>query len=135
MELNLFVVGILLVSVAVISFFIGRIFRDFYWRGEIARERNDAVNRSRAVLKGQISEQLAPYLPNFNYNSGECTFIGKPIDFIAFRGMDRGSVDEVIFVEVKSGNSKLSSIEREVKRAVEEGRVSFEEYRVDDFED
>ncbi len=135
MELNLFVLGILLVSVAVVAFFVGRIVRDFYWRGRIAQERSDAVNRSRAVLKGQISEQLAPYLPNFSYNSSECKFIGKPIDFIAFRGMDSGSVDEVVFVEVKSGNSKLSSIEREVKRAVEDGRVSFEEYRVDNFED
>jgi len=135
MEVNLFVVGILLVSVAIVAFFIGRVLRDFYWRGEIVKERSDAVNRSRAVLKGQISEQLAPYLPNFNYNSSECKFIGKPIDFIAFRGMDTGIVDEVVFVEVKSGNSKLSSIEKEVKRAIDEGRVSFEEYHVDDFED
>ena len=135
MEVNLFVVGILLISVAIVAFFIGRVLRDFYWRSEIARERSDAVNRSRAVLKGQISEQLAPYLPNFNYNSSECKFIGKPIDFIAFRGMDTGIVDEVVFVEVKSGNSKLSSIEKEVKRAIDEGRVSFEEYHVDDFED
>ncbi|MBT3642673.1 hypothetical protein HN604_03685 [archaeon] len=133
-EINLFVVGILLVSVAVVAFFVGRILRDFYWRGEIVGERKDAVNRSRSVLKGQISEQLAPYLPNFSFASSECKFIGKPIDFIAFRGLDRGIVDEIVFVEVKSGNSKLSPIEKEVKSAVEEGRVRFEEYLADDFD-
>ena len=50
MEVNLFVVGILLVSVAIVAFFIGRVLRDFYWRGEIVKERSDAVNRSRGVF-------------------------------------------------------------------------------------
>ena len=52
------------------------------------------------------------------------------MDFIVFKGVEKREIEEVVFVEVKSGNSKLSSIERSLKLAIDEGRVSFEEYRV-----
>ena len=47
-------------------------------------ERDDAVKRSRAVVGGQVAEQLAPYLPDFPCNPGDARFIGKPIDFVCF---------------------------------------------------
>ena len=100
------------------------------WEGEIPGLRKDAILRSRAVLSGQFSEQLAPYLPDFKFKPGECKFIGKPIDLIVFRGMDDREVDEIVFVEVKSGNSKLTSFEKKVKEAVESGKVRWEEYKV-----
>ena len=46
--------------------------------------RKDAVNRSRAVLTGQILEQVAPYLPNFPCNPEDAKFLGRPVDFIGF---------------------------------------------------
>ncbi len=102
-----------------------------YWENELPNHRQDAINRSRAVLGGQFSEQLAPFLPNFPYNPNECRFIGKPIDLIVFKGMDNKNIEEVKFIEVKSGNSQLTPSERKLKEAVEAGRVSWEEYRVD----
>ena len=86
--------------------------------------------KSRAVLGGQFSEQLAPYLPNFNYLPTECRFIGKPIDFLVFKGMDEKNITEVIFVEAKSWKSKLSSQEKSLKEAIENKKVRWEEYRV-----
>jgi len=75
--------------------------------------RKDAAKRSRAVLGGQFSEQLAPYLPDFPYNPNEARFIGKPI-----------------VVEVKSGKSRLSSQENKLKKVIENKKVSWEEYRI-----
>ena len=93
----------------------------------------DRIKRSRAVLGGQFSEQLAPFLPDFSYNPNECRFIGKPIDFLVFKGMDEGRIDEVVLVEVKSGKAKnLSKIERQLRDAVNEGRVSWQQYDVPD---
>jgi predicted Holliday junction resolvase-like endonuclease len=106
--------------------------RDKYWEDEIVNHRKDAVQRSRAVLSGNFSEQLAPFLPNFPFKPTEVRFIGKPIDFIVFKGMDEKKIDEVAFVEVKSGNSKLSEVEKSLKEAVEKGKVKWEEYRVDE---
>ena len=50
-----------------------------------------AVQRSRSVLSGMFAEQLAPYLPNFPFSPTEAKFIGAPIDFLVFRGMDAQS--------------------------------------------
>ena len=95
--------------------------------------RSDAIKRSRSVLGGQLAEQVAPYLPGFPCNPGDARFIGKPVDFIAFPGMtEANNVKEVLLIEVKTGKSALSGREREIKRAVTEGRVRYVEYRADD---
>ena len=95
--------------------------------------RSDAIKRSRSVLGGQLAEQVAPYLPGFPCHPGDARFIGKPIDFIAFPGMtEDNTVHEVLLIEVKTGKSALSGREKEIKRAVAEGRVRYIEYRADD---
>src|SRR3989338_9147045 len=121
---------ILLIFAVVFGYFIGKILRDKYWEGQIEKERKDAIAKSRAVLGGQFSEQLAPYLPDFPYNPSEVRFIGKPIDFLVFKGADEKNIDEVIFVEVKSGKAKINSHERNLKNAIEKKRVRWEEYRI-----
>ena len=92
--------------------------------------RREAAARSRAVLGGQFSEQLAPFLPDFPYSPTEARFLGRPVDFIVFKGLDAGEPTEIIFVEVKSGESELSTTERKLRVAVEEGRVRWHEYRI-----
>lgn len=109
---------------------VGAMLRDRYWQKEVENIRKDAVKRSRAVLGGQFSEQLAPFLPDFNYNPTECRFLGKPIDFIVFPGMDGKEIKEVVFVEVKSGNSSLSTVERQLRDVIKEKKVSWQEYRI-----
>jgi predicted Holliday junction resolvase-like endonuclease len=104
--------------------------RDTFWQGELPGQRKDAIMKSRSVIGGQFSEQLAPYLPNFPFLPTECRFLGKPIDFIVFKGMDEKNITEVIFVEAKSGKSKLSPQEKGLKEAIEKKKVRWEEYRV-----
>ena len=95
--------------------------------------RSDAIKRSRSVIGGQVAEQLAPFLPGFPCNPGDARFIGKPVDFIAFPGLtEDDKVREVLLIEVKTGKSALSGREKEIKRAVSEGRVRYIEYRADD---
>ena len=94
--------------------------------------RRDAIKRSRSVIGGQLAEQVAPFLPGFPCNPGDARFIGKPVDFIAFPGMaEDDEVHEVLLIEVKTGKSNLSGREKEVRRAVAEGRVRYVEYRVE----
>ena len=96
------------------------------------KERKDAINRSRAVLSGQMLEQVAPFLPNFPCNPADVRFVGKPIDFVAFPGaVDNKPISEILFIEVKSGNSVLSEREKEIKNAVQKGKVRYVEYRVE----
>ena len=109
---------------------IGRLNAERHFASRMEGERSDAVKRSRAVLGGQFSEQLAPFLPDFPGDPTEVRFIGKPVDFISFSGASRGTVDEVVFIEVKTGESALSTVERSLRNAVRDGRVRYVEYRV-----
>jgi len=124
-------VGIFLIFVA---YWIGKrqgsLLRDNHWNLQIPGIRSDAINRSRAVLGGQFSEQLAPYLPGFPFSPTECRFIGKPIDFIVFQGMDNKKIEEITFVEIKSGKAKLSDQEKNLKDAITNKKVSWKEYYV-----
>ncbi|MFH1682752.1 MAG: Holliday junction resolvase-like protein [Candidatus Woesearchaeota archaeon] len=113
-----------------IGFLIGNWVANKKWEEKIPSIREDAINRSRAVLAGQFSEQLAPYLPDFPYKATECRFIGKPIDFLVFTGMDEKEITEVKFIEVKSGKSKLSTHERKLRDIIKGKKVTWEEYRI-----
>jgi predicted Holliday junction resolvase-like endonuclease len=97
--------------------------------GRLAAERDDAVKRSRAVLGGLAAEQLAPYLPDFPFDPTEARFVGKPVDFVVFVGSSSGKVEEVAFVEVKSGAATLSPVERSLREAISRGKVRWVEYR------
>ena len=92
--------------------------------------RRDSVDRSRATLSGQVLEKLAPRFPDFPYDPTDLRFIGTPVDYLVFNGLGAGEVDEIVFLEVKSGSSGLTTRERRVRDAVEAGAVRWDVYRV-----
>ena len=47
-----------------------------------------------------------------------------------FKGADNKKIDEVIFVEVKSGNAKINSHEKNLKEAIEKKKIRWVEYRI-----
>ena len=96
----IFVLLILIVIAYRLGHSIGSTQTETKWQNEIPNHRKDAIERSRSVLSGNFSEQLAPYLPNFKYSTTECRFVGKPVDLIVFKGADNKEIEEVIFVEV-----------------------------------
>lgn len=121
----------LLLFVIVICLIVLLIFQKIRFSKKIKAVRNDAVKRSKAVLNGQLTEQLAPYLPEFPCAPADARFIGKPVDYVAFSGLaEKGSVDEILLIEVKTGGSQLNSHEKEIKNAVKDGRVRYVEYRI-----
>lgn len=106
----------------------------------ITKERKDAVDQSRNTLKGTISEQISPLLPEFysKYEPSDARFLGSPIDFVIFKNMskfdkklkDEENPIEVILLDIKTGKSTgLSPLQKSIKNAVEEGRVSFDVIR------
>lgn len=117
-----------------IAYYIGRrnghSNRETYWLEQLPIHRKEAIMKSRSVIGGQFSEQLAPYLPNFEFLPTECRFMGKPIDFIVFKGMDGKDINEVIFVEVKSGKAKLTAHEKNLKETIDQKKVRWVEYRI-----
>ena len=45
--------------------FIGKLKSELLFNEKIKNNREDAVKRSKAVLSGQIKEQISPFLPDF----------------------------------------------------------------------
>ena len=133
MEPLIIIIIILIIGIG-IAYYVGRrtgaFKRDKWWEKVMPECRRDAILRSRAVLGGHFSEQLAPFLPNFGHLPTECRFIGKPIDFIVFKGMDEKDIKEVVFVEVKSGKAKLTPHEKKLKDIIDKKKVKWVEYRI-----
>jgi len=104
------------------------------WRQQHEKQiREDAVKRSEAVIKGKATEHLVPYLPDFHYDPNDARFIGAPIDFIVFDGLSEGTLRNIVFVEVKTGQRPvLSAREKQVEEAVRAGRVEHDIIHVKD---
>lgn len=93
--------------------------------------RKDAINRSRSVILGKVSEHLAPYHGDFPFNPKDARFIGTPIDIIVFDGLDdEAETVNVVFVEIKTGNSKLNQRQKRIKEAILSKNVAWRELTV-----
>jgi predicted Holliday junction resolvase-like endonuclease len=88
------------------------------------------VQRSQAVTMGKVHEQLIPYLPDFPYNPKDVRFLGSPIDLVVFDGLAAGRLQRIVFLEVKTGASGLTSRERYVRDVVQAREVEWAELRV-----
>lgn len=80
--------------------------------------------KSSEVRLGHIAETLAPFLDQFEFDPENCTFLGKPIDYISFGD------DEITIIEVKSGNSQLNQKQRHIRDLVKNKSVKWKEIRI-----
>jgi predicted Holliday junction resolvase-like endonuclease len=102
------------------------------------KERREALRHSRermttgarrtaeAVNLGMIVEKIVPSFPSFAYEAGDCRAMFEPIDYLVFSGLSiQNRVEALYFVDVKSGNARLSAAQQSIKKAVENGMVQF----------
>ena len=96
---------------------------------EIEKNRTLLSQKKSSETKlGQTSEQLTPFLSGFKYDPKMAHFIGAPIDYVIF---DIDSADpSVVFLEVKTNNSRLNTRQKTIKNLIKLGKVRFEEYRI-----
>jgi len=130
MVLTLYELGLGMI-VLLLGLSMGMLLMYIHFKQKIPEVRQDAIDRSRANLGGQFAEQLAPYFPDFPYSPTELRWLGKPIDYVVFKGMDTNALQEIVFLEIKSGTSQLNEHQRQVKRLIEEQKVKWDTYRVD----
>ncbi len=101
------------------------------WKVEAEKEiRKDAIDKSQSVTMGKMTEHMVPYLPGFGFNPSDARFIGSPIDLVVFDGLGSDEVKKIVFVEIKTGASTLSTRERLVRDAIIEKRVEWLELKI-----
>ncbi len=95
----------------------------------VARATVGAAKKSSEVNFGKVLEKVAPALEGFPFNRNDCRPIFEPIDYLVFKGWsERGKVEELCFVDIKTGNARLNEHQKQVKDAVERGKVELQEY-------
>ena len=106
---------------------------------ELKEATRRSVDQSRSTLKGQMAEQMAPFLAGFEYLPADARFLGDPVDYVVFQGRtELGETEdteddlEIVLLEIKHGQSRLTRVQRAIARAVEHGKVRFEINRVGD---
>jgi predicted Holliday junction resolvase-like endonuclease len=92
--------------------------------------RQDAISKSARVLSGKSLEKLIPFLDRFPYDPHDVRWLGDPIDLVIFDGKSEDNLRQVVFCEVKSGESKLTKVQKDVRDAVENKKVKWVEFRV-----
>lgn len=103
-----------------------------YTKEDLAKARQDSITRSKSVVTGKVQEHLAPLFPEFinQFNPKDARFLGTPLDFVVFDGLDEGEVQRVVFVEVKTGKAGLVHRERLCRNAIEAGKVEYQLLRL-----
>ena len=101
-------------------------------RTAIKEARKDTSVRQRSVIKGQISESIAPWSMKAVNSVSELKFLGHPIDFVGFKGLDDEGDIDIKFIEVKTGKSRLNKNQRRIRDAVVAKRIEWVEVRVKD---
>jgi predicted Holliday junction resolvase-like endonuclease len=71
-----------------------------------------------------------PYWPQFPFVARDARFLGSPVDFVVFDGLSESAVRRVVFVEVKTGDARVSVREQGIRDAVNRGAVEWMELRV-----
>lgn len=81
--------------------------------------------RSQSTRYGQITEQFAPFMAAWPWDAKRFKFLGDPIDGVQFTD------DGIVFVEIKTNTSRLSTVQRQVRDHVRAGRVQWQEVRLE----
>ena len=77
------------------------------------------ANRSQVVKRGQMLEQFAPLLKDFTSPLENFVFIGKKFDYLVI------NEDEVLFLEIKSGDAQLNDSEKRLKNLIDNKKVRY----------
>ena len=121
--MSTYIIIILLLSIVLESFYLIWLSRQLKTLKKHSKKLL-SQKKSSEVLTGHITEKFVPFLKAFKHDPQQSNFLGQPIDYLVFG-------DSVItFVEVKSGNSRLSAKQKRIKKLVQEKQVEWEEIRV-----
>jgi len=104
--------------------------KEVEWKDKLQKLRLDIADKQRAGIKGKVTEMFAPYLKDFPYKASECKFLGDPIDYVVFEGLDERDIKGIHFLDVKADSSELKKHQRQIRDIIEQkGNIGFKTFR------
>lgn len=111
-------------------------FQENFLRTEKQKIRKETLKKSERVARGFTVENFAPYLQE-KYSPTDFRHLGDPVDYVIYDGLTdvhQGVADEikgVVLLDIKTGQSRLNKVQRRIRDAVNDGKVSFKVYNPD----
>lgn len=95
---------------------------------ERLKEKSEIATRTTNL--GKVLEKVAPALRGFDFDRRDCRALFEPIDYIVFNGLssNEGRIDSLCFIDIKTGRSSLNAHQRQIKNAIEKGRLFFDTF-------
>ncbi len=86
----------------------------------------------KAVNLGFILERLAPALKTFSFDRNDCRSLFEPIDYVIFEGLSKlGKVTRLIFSDIKTGNARLNTNQKQIRELVGRKKLDWDTYRAE----
>ncbi|MFH1445372.1 MAG: Holliday junction resolvase-like protein [Nanoarchaeota archaeon] len=121
--MNEFVFAILALFIVVILYLYRRSYKENRRLGALV---DDTISKKQSLSTkyGKMTEQFMPFLDVYPYNQQNFRFLGSPIDGVQFED------DKVIFIEFKTGDSRLSVKQNRIKDLVNQGKIEFRTFTI-----
>ena len=137
--MNSTVLTILIIIAMIVGIIIGSEIKDWSYGRKIHRIVEAKVEarleasekRSGVVKRGKVLEQLIPFVGRLPGKLEEMRFLGSPVDYVTFAGLNDGIVPTIWIIEVKTGNSQLSEREKLVRSAVRDRKIKYLMIRIE----
>ena len=100
---------------------------------EVIKEKvKEALSAQRSVIKGHIAE-LFPVFKKTKYHPADLLSLipTTPIDFVIFEGLFQKEVSKIVFLDVKTGGSNLTHVQKTIRDTVRNGEIEFKKLKVD----
>jgi predicted Holliday junction resolvase-like endonuclease len=104
---------------------------------DIKKAREEALTKSRSVMRGQATEHLAPYIIK-GTNPKDYRFMGNPVDYVIFEGLSdvldgqADNIKSITFLDIKTGKSNLNKSQRRIRDAIASNSVKFQLINIDE---
>jgi len=91
---------------------------------------------ARAINIGLIMQRMFPSLREFPYCCEDCRSLFEPVDYLVFKGLaNKGKVEKLLWIEIKTGGSRLNPHQKEIKSLVENKKLFWDTYEIGDDND
>lgn len=68
-------------------------------------------------------------MKGFCFEKNDCRSLFDPIDYVIFEGLTKKtSVSKILFVDIKTGKANLTGKQKEIRRLVQDKKVTWDTY-------
>jgi len=92
--------------------------------------RDEGHKRAHLKLPKLVKNTLSTQIASLRFDPLDIKPILHPVDFVVYDGMEKKSIDNVIFLHNKNKNSNMKALHKSIHATVKNGDYDFKEARI-----